>query len=85
MTITIPLWAFILLCIAALPVALILAFFLLVGIFFIVSIIIVVIIDLFKLDDYYEEEPLNINKAKFLEDSDDPDYNPEYIPPEERK
>ncbi len=81
MTITIPLWAFILLCIAALPVALILVFFLLVGIFFIVSIIIVVIIDLFKLDDY--EEPLTINKGRLLED--DPDYNPEYIPPEERK
>lgn len=84
MTITIPLWAFILLCIAALPVVLVIAFFVLVGIFFIVSIIIVVIVDLFKLDDYYEEEPLNINKGKLLE-VDDPDYNPEYIPPEERK
>ena len=66
MTITIPLWAFILLCIAALPVALIIAFFVIVGIFFIVSIIIVVILELFKCDDYYEEKPLNINIAKYL-------------------
>ena len=85
MTITSPLWAFILLCIAALPVAIIILFFVLLALFFIVSVIVVVILDMFQCNDYYEEEPLNINKAKFLEDSDDPDYNPEYIPPEERK
>lgn len=85
MTITIPLWAFILLCIAALPVAIIILFFVLLALFFIVSIIVVVVLDLFKGDDYYEEEPLNINKAKFIDETSDPDYNPEYIPPEERK
>lgn len=82
MTIPVPLWAFILLCIAALPVVLVIAFFVVVGILFIISIIIVVIVDLFKLDDD-EQKPLSINKGRLLED--DPDYNPEYIPPEERK
>lgn len=82
MTIPVPLWAFILLCIAALPVVLVIAFFVVVGILFIISIIIVVIVDLFKLDDD-KQKPLSINKGRLLED--DPDYNPEYIPPEERK
>lgn len=83
MTIPVPLWAFILLCIAALPVALIIAMLVVLALIFIICIIIVMFLDLFKLNDNYEE-PIRVNKAKLI-DENDPDYNPEYIPPEERK
>ena len=83
MEITIPLWAFILLCIAALPVALIIAMLVVLALIFIICIIIVMFLDLFKLNNDYEE-PIKINKATLI-DENDPDYNPEYIPPEERK
>lgn len=85
MTINIYLWAFILLCIAAAPVVLVIAFCLIIAVFIIIAFIITGILKLVDLifGTRYLDGEENINSHPLYED--DPDYNPEYIPPKERK
>ncbi len=77
--INIPIWVFVLLCIAAAPVAILIVIFAVLAVFIAISLIIVLFSNLFTEDD---DTPIKINKADFYED---PDYNPEYIPKEERE
>lgn len=80
-----PLWVFILLCIAAAPVALVIGFCLIIAVLIIIAFIIAGVFNLVDLifGTHFIDGEENINSHPLYED--DPDYNPEYIPPKERK